>query len=201
MTPYIYFLFSFHKLSYTGNNENLDNLKSLKISLTQCDFFVLKVLICDVFFSVCVTGIRIQTTSAGSIKRKYTIWGVSEKSANRKQFDVTDEGTGRTFKTTVADYFNDRYQLIFRSELWMIHITCGLSIISTPGRAYCGFPRISQEFVAPSRGLEQKMRARTIFHTRPLSDLPPPYFSDRLCDKPYRYSCSGFNDVQLANCD
>ena len=51
MTPYIYFLFSFHKLSYTGNNENLDNLKSLKISLTQCDiFFLFKVLICDVFF-------------------------------------------------------------------------------------------------------------------------------------------------------
>ena len=54
MTPYIYFLFSFHKLSYTGNNENLDNLKSLKISLTQCDFFVFKVLICDVFFFRCV---------------------------------------------------------------------------------------------------------------------------------------------------
>ena len=75
MTPYIYFLFSFHKLLYTGNNENLDNLKSLKIFLTQCDiFFLFKVLICDVFFfSVCVTGIRIQTTNAGSIKRMYTI--------------------------------------------------------------------------------------------------------------------------------
>ena len=153
------------------------------------------------FFSVCVTGICIQTTNAGSIKRKYTIWGVSEKSANRKQFDVTDEGTGRTYKTTVADYFKDRYRLILRSELRMIYITCGLSIIGTSGRAYCGFPRISQEFVAPSRGLERKMRARTIFHTRPLSDLPPPYFSDGLCDKPYRYSCSGFNDVQLADCD
>ena len=153
------------------------------------------------FFSVCVTGIRIQTTNAGSLKRKYTIWGVSEKSANRKQFDVTDEGTGRTYKTTVADYFKDRYRLILRSELRMIYITCGLSIIGTSGRAYCGFPRISQEFVALSRGLEWKMRVRTIFHTRPLSNLPPPCFSDGLCDKPYRYSCSGFNDVKLANCD
>ena len=151
--------------------------------------------------TVCVTGIRIQTTNAGSIKRKYTIWGVSEKSANRKQFDVTDEGTGRTFKTTVADYFKDRYRLILRSELRMIYITCGLSIIGTSGPAYCGFPRISQEFVALSRGLERKTRARTIFHTRPLSNLPPPCFSDGLCDKPYRYSCSGFNDVKLANCD
>ena len=80
---------------------------------------------------MCVTGIRIQTTNAGSIKRNYTIWGVSEKSANRKQFDVTDEGTGRTYKTTVTDYFKDRYRLILRSELRMIYITCGLSIIST----------------------------------------------------------------------
>ena len=81
------------------------------------------------FFFRCLTGIRIQTTHAGTIKRKYTIWGVSEKSANRKQFDVTDEGTGRTYKTTVADYFKDRYRLILRCELQMIYITCRLSII------------------------------------------------------------------------
>ena len=75
------------------------------------------------FFFRCLTGIRIQTTHAGTIKRKYTIWGVSEKSANRKQFDVTDERTGRTYKTTVADYFKDRYRLILRCELQMIYIT------------------------------------------------------------------------------
>ena len=53
----------------------LQNLKSLKISLTQCDiFFYLKYLyVMFFFFSVCVTGIRIQTTNAGSIKRMYTI--------------------------------------------------------------------------------------------------------------------------------
>ena len=49
------------------------------------------------FFPVCVTGGRIQTNHAGTIKRKYTVWGVSEKSANRKYFDVTDEDTGRTY--------------------------------------------------------------------------------------------------------
>ena len=55
MTPYIYFLFSFHKLLYTGNNENLDNLKSLKIFLTQCDiFFYLKYLYVMFFFFRCV---------------------------------------------------------------------------------------------------------------------------------------------------
>ena len=139
------------------------------------------------FFFRCLTGIRIQTTHAGTIKRKYTIWGVSEKSANRKQFDVTDEGTGRTYKTTVADYFKDRYRLILRCELQMIYITCRLSIISTSGRAYC---RVLANFARVCRPLEwpgTKMRARTISRTRPLSDLPPPCFFGGLYDKPYRY--------------
>ena len=103
------------------------------------------------FFSMCVTGIRIQTTHAGSLKWKYTVWGVSEKSANRKQFDVTDEGTGRTYKTTVADYFKDRYRLILRCELQMIYITCRLSFISTSGRAYC---RVLANFARVCRPLE-----------------------------------------------
>ena len=100
---------------------------------------------------MCVTGIRIQTTHAGSLKWKYTVWGVSEKSANRKQFDVTDERTGRTSKTTVADYFKDRYRLILRCELQMIYITCRLSIISTSGRAYC---RVLANFARVCRPLE-----------------------------------------------
>lgn len=70
-----------------------------------------------IFFG-CVTGIRIQTTHASSIKRKYTVWGVSGNSADRMQFDVTYEAIGRTSKTTVADYFKDRYGLILRCELY-----------------------------------------------------------------------------------
>ena len=53
--PLYIFLMFFHKLSYTGNNENLQNLKSLKISLTQCDFFFcLKYLYVMFFFFRCV---------------------------------------------------------------------------------------------------------------------------------------------------
>ncbi|XP_022810535.1 protein argonaute-2-like, partial [Stylophora pistillata] len=67
-----------------------------------------------------IRGVRIQTTHAASIKRKYTVWGVSEKSADRMQFDVTDEGKGRTYKTTVGEYFKERYKLILRYP----HLPC-----------------------------------------------------------------------------
>ncbi|XP_022799706.1 protein argonaute-2-like, partial [Stylophora pistillata] len=67
-----------------------------------------------------IRGIRIQTTHAAPIKRKYAVWGVSAKSADRMQFDVTDEGTCRTYKTTVAEYFKDRYRLTLRYP----HLPC-----------------------------------------------------------------------------
>lgn len=51
-----------------------------------------------------------QTTHVPSIKRKYTVWGVSSQSADKLQFDVEDETTGRRTKTTVASYFKDRYK-------------------------------------------------------------------------------------------
>ena len=68
---------------------------------------------------LCVQGIRIQTTHAGSIKRKYTVWGVSPQSADRLQFDVEEEVTGRKVKTTVAEYFKDRYKLTLRYGLFV----------------------------------------------------------------------------------
>ncbi|XP_022809864.1 protein argonaute-2-like [Stylophora pistillata] len=67
-----------------------------------------------------ICGLRIQTTHAASIKRKYRVWGVSAKSAERMQFDVTDEGTGRTYKTTVAEYFKDRHKVTLRYP----HLPC-----------------------------------------------------------------------------
>lgn len=62
----------------------------------------------------CPSGIRIQTTLAASMKRKYTVWGVTELSAEKLQFDVKEELTGRKVKTTVAKYFKDRYSLSLR---------------------------------------------------------------------------------------
>ena len=62
----------------------------------------------------CLSGIRIQTTHAASIKRKYTVWGVSGRSADKLEFDVEEEVSGRKMKTTVAEYFKDRYKLPLR---------------------------------------------------------------------------------------
>jgi len=57
---------------------------------------------------------RIQTTHAASIKRKYTVWGVSSLPAEKLEFDVEDGATGRKSKTTVAQYFKDTYKLHLR---------------------------------------------------------------------------------------
>jgi len=59
-------------------------------------------------------GIRIQATHAASVKRKYTVWGVSSVSAEKLQFEVEDGVTGRKFKTTVAEYFKDTHKLHLR---------------------------------------------------------------------------------------
>ncbi|XP_068702995.1 protein argonaute-2-like isoform X3 [Montipora foliosa] len=67
-----------------------------------------------------IRGIRIQTTHVASIKRKYTVWGVSSVSAEKLQFDVEDGVTGRKFKTTVAEYFKDTYKLHLRYP----HLPC-----------------------------------------------------------------------------
>ena len=55
-----------------------------------------------------------QTTHVASIKRKYTVWGVSSQSAERREFDVEDETTGHRTKTNVAAYFRDRYNIRLR---------------------------------------------------------------------------------------
>ena len=64
--------------------------------------------------SVCPSGIRIQATHAATIKRKYTVWGVSNLPAEKLEFDVEDGATGRKSKTTVAQYFKDTYKLHLR---------------------------------------------------------------------------------------
>ncbi|CAH3143541.1 unnamed protein product, partial [Porites evermanni] len=64
-----------------------------------------------------ISGLRVQTTY---VKRKYTVWGVSRESADRLQFDVDDETSGRRTKTTVAAYFKDRYKM----QLRYFHLPC-----------------------------------------------------------------------------
>ena len=55
-----------------------------------------------------------QTTHVASMKRKYTVWGLSRQSAERREFDVEDETTGRRTRTNVAAYFKDRYNIRLR---------------------------------------------------------------------------------------
>ena len=43
------------------------------------------------------------------MKGTYTVLGLSGESADRLQFDVEDETTGQRTKTTVAQYFYERY--------------------------------------------------------------------------------------------
>ena len=62
----------------------------------------------------CLSGVRIQTTHVATIKRKYTVWGVSSVPAEKLQFEVEDGATGRKSKTTVAQYFKDTYRLHLR---------------------------------------------------------------------------------------
>ena len=63
---------------------------------------------------LCPSGIRIKTTLAASINSTYTVWGVTEVPAEKLQFDVKEELTGRKVKTTVVKYFKDRYNLSLR---------------------------------------------------------------------------------------
>lgn len=71
-------------------------------------------------FESAIRGIRIETTHVASMKRKYTVWGVSSSPADGLQFDIEDEATGRKTKTTVAQYFKDRYRLPLRFS----HLPC-----------------------------------------------------------------------------
>ena len=42
------------------------------------------------------------------------MWGVSGRSAERLEFDIEEEVSGRKIKTTVAEYFKERYKLPLR---------------------------------------------------------------------------------------
>ena len=73
-----------------------------------------------------------QTTHVASIKRKYTVWGVSSQSADRREFDVEDETTGRRTKTTVAAYFMDRYNMPLRyaNSFYQAEITLYFPVVT-----------------------------------------------------------------------
>ena len=72
----------------------------------------------------CPSGVRIQTTHAATIKRKYTVWGVSSVPAEKLQFEVEDGATGRKRKTTVAQYFKDTYRLHLRYSAVFKLVNC-----------------------------------------------------------------------------
>ena len=62
----------------------------------------------------CLLGVKIETTHSATMKRKYTVWGVSNLSAEKLQFEIEDEASKRRTKTTVAQYFLDTYRLALR---------------------------------------------------------------------------------------
>ena len=92
-------------------------------------------------FCGCSLGVRIETTHMATMKRKYTVWGVSE-SAERLQFDIEDNESKRTTRTTVAQYFFDAYKLRLRYvqgsyRSWKTWNSRNLSIpVSRPGKSW-----------------------------------------------------------------
>ncbi|XP_068740587.1 protein argonaute-2-like isoform X2 [Montipora capricornis] len=71
-------------------------------------------------FKKAVIGVRIETTHLKTMKRKYTVRGLSGESAESLQFDEEDETTGQRTKTTVAQYFYKRYGISLKYP----HLPC-----------------------------------------------------------------------------
>ncbi|XP_074606176.1 protein argonaute-2-like isoform X1 [Acropora palmata] len=67
-----------------------------------------------------ISGVKVETTHSATMKRKYTVWGVSNLSAEKLQFEIEDEASKRRTKTTVARYFFDTYRLPLRYP----HLPC-----------------------------------------------------------------------------
>ena len=65
-------------------------------------------------FCCCLLGVRIETTHMTTMRKKCTVWGVSIKSAEKLKFEMKDEESESSIKTTVARYFSDRYGLELR---------------------------------------------------------------------------------------
>lgn len=76
-----------------------------------------------------------QTTHVASIKRKYTVWGVSSQSADRREFDIEDETTGRRTKTNVAAYFKERYNIRLRyaNSFYQVESTLCFPVVTRNG--------------------------------------------------------------------
>ena len=71
-------------------------------------------------FCCSLLGFRIETTHMAKMRRKYTVWGMSNQSAEKLQFEIIDEASKRATKTTVAGYFLDTYGI----ELRYVYICC-----------------------------------------------------------------------------
>ena len=67
------------------------------------------VICCIFFFAFYRSGLRVETNHL-PYKRKYTVWGVTKESADKRQFEINDKDSGRKYKLTVAEYFKETYK-------------------------------------------------------------------------------------------
>lgn len=68
---------------------------------------------CYIFLDFYPSGIRVETNHL-PYKRNYTVWGVTENSAEKMQFEIHDKDSGRKYKLTVAEYFKESYKMQLR---------------------------------------------------------------------------------------
>lgn len=73
-----------------------------------CDL-ISSFVICCIFFAFYRSGLRVETNHL-PYKRKYTVWGVTKESADKRQFEINDKDSGRKYKLTVAEYFKETYK-------------------------------------------------------------------------------------------
>ena len=84
-------LYSFHKMLFVFCNFAFCNM---------LHFF---------FFAFYRSGLRVETNHL-PYKRKYTVWGVTKESADKRQFEIDDKDSGKKYKLTVAEYFKETYK-------------------------------------------------------------------------------------------
>ena len=77
-----------------------------------CDL-ISSLVICCIFFAFCRSGLRVETNHL-PYKRKYTVWGVTKDSADKRQFEIDDKDSGRKYKLTVAEYVKETYKMQLR---------------------------------------------------------------------------------------
>jgi len=67
-----------------------------------------------------IHGIRVQATIMALMKRKFTVWGLSRAPVDMLEIEVKDGQSSCYTKTTVEQFFKDRYQLSLRYP----HLPC-----------------------------------------------------------------------------